>query len=382
MPGVVIPHVYNYGYGMSPIGGEVEYPAGFDGTEIVSDGSGNPGVINYLDVALDWKVPLRPHLGIMAVMPANTDNYENGKPGVGGANTIPPSQFGGNIDNWRIGKGATMYYKVEVAGAKIVVGDTHAAQGDSELAGTAMETSLTAKLKVTLHKADALPQLVSSLTGPLLETYDSFVITGYAIPDYLATLESNPSSIFSEGASVDSALEDAFKKTRTFMMNYFEVSEEESIAIMATSVEFGITQIVDGNWGVHAVVPKWVFDSTDHPYDYKCTPNPDGTPGRRLQDTRRSRELEALGIKESDIAEEFFSRIAGSDVAEKPEYARLEDKWLGAKIKFLNQRLHPDRDPIPSAIKKALVKSGALQSRGPPESAAPEKIELFRQGLI
>ena len=133
---------------------------------------------------------------------------------------------------------------------------------------------------------------------------------------------------------------------------------------------------------MHAVVPKWVFDSTDHPYDYKCTPNPDGTPGRRLQDTRRSRELEALGIKESDIAEEFFSRIAGSDVAEKPEYARLEDKWLGAKIKFLNQRLHPDRNPIPSAIKKALVKSGALQSRGPPESAAPEKIELFRQGLI
>jgi acetamidase/formamidase len=70
----------------------------------------------------------------------------------------PPGRFGGNIDDWRIGKGGTMYYKVEVPGAQIVVGDTHAAQGDSELAGTAMETSMTTKLRVTLHKAGSLPK--------------------------------------------------------------------------------------------------------------------------------------------------------------------------------------------------------------------------------
>ena len=72
-------------------------------------------------------------------MPNNTANYIDDDDAPGGVNTIPPSRFVGNIDDWRIGKGGTMYYKVEVPGALIVMGDTHAAQGDSELAETAME---------------------------------------------------------------------------------------------------------------------------------------------------------------------------------------------------------------------------------------------------
>lgn len=51
--------------------------------------------------------------------------------------SIPPSYTGGNIDNWRIGKGATMYYPVAVPGALFSAGDPHASQGDSELCGTA-----------------------------------------------------------------------------------------------------------------------------------------------------------------------------------------------------------------------------------------------------
>lgn len=68
--------------------------------------------------------------------------------------------FGGNIDNRRIGKGATMYYPVQVAGALLSLGDAHAAQGDSELDGTAVETSINARLKITLHKKASLPKLV------------------------------------------------------------------------------------------------------------------------------------------------------------------------------------------------------------------------------
>jgi acetamidase/formamidase len=68
--------------------------------------------------------------------------------------------FGGNIDNRRIGKGATMYYPVQVSGALLSMGDAHAAQGDSELDGTAVETSITARVKITLHKKSALPKLV------------------------------------------------------------------------------------------------------------------------------------------------------------------------------------------------------------------------------
>jgi hypothetical protein len=219
----------------------------------------------------------------MAVMPANTMNYENGKPGVGGANSIPPSKFGGNVDNWRIGKGVTMYYTCEVAGGKIMVGDTHAAQGDSELAGTAMETSMTVKLKVTLHKKASLPITVQELNFPLIETDDHFVVSGFAFEDFLDQLE-DPSSVFVKGASVDLALENCFNNTRKFIMRVYDVSEPECIALMATSVDFGITQIVDGNWGVHAIIPKWVFADPMTPYDYSCSfNNPSGMSGvRRL----------------------------------------------------------------------------------------------------
>ena len=60
-------------------------------------------------------------------MPSNTENYIDGD-APGGANSIPPSRFGGNIDDWRIGKGGTMYLKVEVPGAQILVGDTYVYQ--------------------------------------------------------------------------------------------------------------------------------------------------------------------------------------------------------------------------------------------------------------
>ncbi len=95
----------------------------------------------------------------------------------------------------------------------VLVGDTHAAQGDSELAGTAMETSMTTKLRITLHKAGSLPKKVQSMPFPLLETSTQFVVHGFAYDNYLDQLE-DASTIFAEGASIDLAFEDCFIKTR------------------------------------------------------------------------------------------------------------------------------------------------------------------------
>lgn len=227
-PAYTVPHEYNMGYNGERMEEEpVAYPPGFDDTVVTDEGG-----IKYLspDLAkLDWKVPLRPHLGTLAVMPGNTANYIDGE-APGGANTIPPARFGGNIDDWRIGKGGTMYYVVEVPGANIVVGDTHAAQGDSELAGTAMETSMTTKLRITLHKADILPKKVETLDFPLLETSDSFVVHGFAYSNYLDDLE-DPSDIFSEGASLDLAMRDCFLRTRNWLMDVYDMIEEETIAL-------------------------------------------------------------------------------------------------------------------------------------------------------
>lgn len=341
MPGIVIPHPIDVGGTGEP----VSYPPGLGGAvTITSDGRGNAGQIYYPDVDLDWKVPLRPHLGTMAVMPSNTLNYETGNAGVGGANTIPPSKFGGNVDNWRIGKGTTMYYQVEVDGGMLMIGDTHAAQGDSELAGTAMETSMTAKLRVTLHKKATLPPMVQDLNYPLMETADNWLISGFAYSNYLDQL-STPSEIFSAGASVDLALENCFNNTRSFLMKTYEVSEAESIAIMSTGVDFAITQIVDGNWGVHAVVPKWMFTSPDTPWDYSCNyNNPSGT--RRALGDARTRKLEQMGVADENSSvrkmTEHVRKLHASSVGvEQAHLEAIGRRMFEAKVNLMDKKENP-----------------------------------------
>jgi hypothetical protein len=78
------------------------------------------------------RMPVRPHLGTAGVAPDVK----------GRVSSIPPGAHGGNIDNWRIGAGAVMYYPIAVDGALFSVGDPHVSQGDGELSGTAIEASL------------------------------------------------------------------------------------------------------------------------------------------------------------------------------------------------------------------------------------------------
>ncbi|PYO18436.1 MAG: acetamidase, partial [Candidatus Rokuibacteriota bacterium] len=92
------------------------------------------------------RVPIRPHFGVLGLAPAEADIVDS----------IPPNYVGGNIDDWRIGKGATMYYPVAVKGALLSAGDSHAAQGDSELAGTAIECSLIGTFQLSVRKKDTL----------------------------------------------------------------------------------------------------------------------------------------------------------------------------------------------------------------------------------
>lgn len=149
----------------------------------------------------------------MAVMPNNTLNW-NASLGAG-ASTLPPSRFGGNVDDWRIGPGASMFYRVEVTGANLMLSDTHAAQGDTELAGTAMETSMTATIRITVHKqADGLPKKVQNLAYPLLETETDYIIHGFAYSNYLDQL-ARPDTIAAVGNSTDMALKDCYGRLAT-----------------------------------------------------------------------------------------------------------------------------------------------------------------------
>ena len=171
------------------------------------------------------RVPIRPHFGVLAVAPREADLVDS----------IPPAYFGGNIDDWRIGKGATMYYPVAVDGALFSAGDSHASQGDSELSGTAIECSLTGTFQLILRKRDTLGGTPLAELGPEAQ-----------------------SAIF-EKSSLDLAMRDAFRKMRHFLMTVRGLSEDEAISLMSVAVDFGVTQVVDGNWRVHAILKKGLF---------------------------------------------------------------------------------------------------------------------------
>jgi acetamidase/formamidase len=196
------------------------------------------------------RVPIRPHFGVLGLAPKEADMV----------NSIPPSYTGGNMDDWRVGKGATLYYPVSVEGALLSAGDTHAAQGDSELCGTAIESSWTGVFQILLHKKNDLDgTILSQLNWPLLETKDEWVVHGFSFPDYLSQLGPNAQEEIFKKSSVDLAMRDAFRKIREFLMHARNLSEDEAISLISVAVDFGVTQVVDGNWGMHASIKKAVF---------------------------------------------------------------------------------------------------------------------------
>jgi len=201
-------------------------------------------------VLRDVRIPLRPHFGVIAVAPWESDLVDS----------VPPCYFGGNLDNWRLGKGAAIYLPVSVPGALLSVGDPHATQGDGELGGTAIECSMTGTFKVVLHrKADLAGRPFADLTYPLIETEKEWVFTGFSYPNYLAEFGAKGQSEVYAKSSLDLAMKDAFRKVRRFLMTTRRLSEDEAIALISAAVDFGVTQVVDGNWGVHAILSKRLF---------------------------------------------------------------------------------------------------------------------------
>jgi acetamidase/formamidase len=153
-----------------------------------------------------------------------------------------------------------MYYPVAVDGAFFSVGDPHAAQGDSELGGTAIETSLTGDFEFILHKkADLGGTPLEGLTHPMLETEQQWSVYGFTFPNYLAALGEAAQTDIVNHSSLDKAMRDAFRKLRRFLMTVHRLSEDEAISLMSVAADFGVTQVVDANWGVHGSIRKNVF---------------------------------------------------------------------------------------------------------------------------
>ena len=124
--------------------------------------------ITYYDDVFKAKIPINYHVGCMGLAPESHAYVDS----------IPPMPSGGNLDNKRIGISTTMYYPVEVEGALLSMGDAHAAQGDSELDGTGIETSITGKFKLTVIKQADFTAAQGVLDFPLGETETEWIVHG------------------------------------------------------------------------------------------------------------------------------------------------------------------------------------------------------------
>jgi acetamidase/formamidase/AraC-like DNA-binding protein len=208
-------------------------------------------IVKNFDVLRDIEIPIRPHFGVIAVAPAQD----------GLIDSIPPSSFAGNLDNWRVTRGASVFLKVAVPGALLSIGDPHASQGDSELCGTAIECSLTGDFQLILHKRNEIPSSApfTDLTYPLVETADEWIIHGFSSPNHLTDLGQKAQSQIYLKSTLDEAMRDAFRKSRRFLMSVKDLSEDEAVTLISIAVDFGITQVVNGNWGVHAIIRKSLF---------------------------------------------------------------------------------------------------------------------------
>ena len=169
------------------------------------------------------RIPVRPHLGTAGVAPDIA----------GRISTVPPGKHGGNIDNWRIGAGATMYYPVLVDGALFSVGDPHISQGDGEIAGTAIESSLDVLFQITLRRDFSFP-------SPLLETADSWIVHSF----------NEDLNIAMRGAALDML---------TWLTEHRRLSRDDAYSLMSVAADFSVTQVVDQRQGVHVRIPRGIF---------------------------------------------------------------------------------------------------------------------------
>ncbi|MGY1604039.1 acetamidase/formamidase family protein [Geodermatophilus sp. SYSU D00815] len=168
-------------------------------------------------------VALRPFLGVMGMPPAEPGRHS----------TIPPYWHGGNLDCRELVAGATLYLPVPVDGALLSVGDGHAAQGDGEVSGTAIECPIE-RADLTL---DVLPDLFGRpLTTPVADTPAGWVAMGL-------------------GDDLDEAAADALDAMLGLLGALHGIGRSEAMALASVAVDLRVTQVANQVFGVHALLP-------------------------------------------------------------------------------------------------------------------------------
>lgn len=174
--------------------------------------------------------PLAPFLGTMGVAVAGDDR----------PHSVPPGTHGGNIDINLLVEGTTLFLPVQVEGALAYVGDPHFAQGDGEVALTALEASLRATLRFDVIPADAARAAFGEVTGPLVRT-----------PEYLVPTGLDP--------DLDAAMRACVRASLALIDGRWGMDEHLAYAYLSAATDFDISQVVDIVSGVHARIRESDF---------------------------------------------------------------------------------------------------------------------------
>jgi acetamidase/formamidase len=173
---------------------------------------------------LSVRIPLAPFFGTIGVAPPVLS---------GRISTNPPGAHTGNLDNKDLVAGTTLFLPVLVEGALLSIGDGHAAQGDGEVSGTAIETSLAGTVQVQLHKG-------AGRRWPWAETPTHYMSMGLH-------------------TDLDEAARIATLEMVDFLVETKGMDRDDAYILCSVALDLRVTQLVDGTKGVHGMLAKSLF---------------------------------------------------------------------------------------------------------------------------
>lgn len=188
----------------------------------------------WAEFASGIRIPLEPFCGEIGLAPGTS----------GALSTIPPRRHGGNMDTKHLTKGARLYLPVEVPGALYSMGDGHAAQGDGEVCGTAIETPMRANVRLTVRKDIVVPEPQFLTGGPLAPRTNT-------APYYAAD---------GIGPDLMEAARNAIRHMIAHMQRTYQLTRADAYMLCSVAVDLKIAEIVDApNWVVSAFLPQSIF---------------------------------------------------------------------------------------------------------------------------
>jgi len=167
-----------------------------------------------------FELPMSPFLGCIATAPQRGEVRW----------TVTPEAYGGNIDYWEVKKGSTIYLPVNIKGGLLEFGDGHLAQGEGEIIGTAVESSLNVRVKVDLIKG-------RSISWPRLENDDFIMATGSYRP-------------------LEDAMRIAYKELIRWLQEDYGMSMMDAYQVCSQAGILDIAQAVDPNYTAVAKISK------------------------------------------------------------------------------------------------------------------------------